>query len=266
MFGGSKEQATGSAEQVTGNAEQATGSAEGADFLNSFTGVGTGDIDQRAMSISYLQILQDRSDAVKAKIADPGYFFNTGVQQALGTAVEVIPVAYSLVWDERDKGGKTVKRWNPNTPELVIRKEPVPQGSRGFPKMYNTATGNEVVETYAYALVIKDHPEMGFLMHTAGLGSMGMYRRWNTMLKQLRLPNGTPAPIFAKSWVLHADVKMSTTTNQPFYAMSAVTEGAWLSDRNFFEQAVLPARNFAAPLLIEATADAMTMTVDAEEV
>jgi hypothetical protein len=256
LFGGSKNQ---DATQTSADAAQMA--QDGADFLNSYAGEGTQGIDQRAVSMAYLTILQDRSDAVVNKVpgAEPGLFFNTAAQKVLATEVEVIPVAFKLVWDERDKGGKTVMRYEPNTVEY--REEAVPVGQRGFPKKINPTTGFEIVETFAYALVLKDFPEMGFLMHTAGLGSMKTYRRWNTMLKQMRLPNGQQAPIFAKSWKLVAESKISKTTNQPFYALANVLEGDWLN-KELFTQAVLPAREVSAQLLIEATADAMSMTAE----
>jgi len=236
---------------------------DGEDFLNSYAGEGTEGIDNRAVSLSYLTILQDRSDAVIAKLSDPGVFFNTGVQQPLGTSVDVIPVAFKLVWDERDKGGKTVMRWEPQDARLEIREEPVPMGKRGFPKKYNKASGLEIVETFTYALVLPDYPEMGYLMHTAGLGSMKTYRRWNTMLKQMRLPNGQPAPIFARRWTLTAGSKISGSTGQPFYALASAVEGAWIA-KDLFQQAVLPAREVSATLMLEATADAVSVAAEEE--
>jgi len=243
-------------EEPTVNAQTAQ---DGTDFLNAFAGEGTKEMDQRAVSLSYLTITQDISDAVKNKQADAGVFFNTGIQESYGNRVEVIPVAYKLVWDERDRSGKTVDRYEPGG--IEIREEPVPIGQKGFPKRYNPKTNNEIIETFAYALVIKNHPEAGFLMHTAGLGSMKTYRKWNTVLKQMRLPNGDPAPIFAKSWTMVADVKISKTTQKPFYALTDIIEGDWL-DKSLFQQAVLPARNASSPLLLTATQVEDPTTVD----
>ena len=230
-------------------ADAAQMAQDGADFLNQYAGEGTQGMDQRAVSISYLTILQDLSDAVTAKISDAGVFFNTGTQTAFGTEVEVIAVAFKLVWDERDAGGKTVMRYEPGTVEY--REEPVPLGQRGFPKKINPKTGFQIIETFAYALVLKDYPEMGFLMHTAGIGSMKTYRRWNTMLKQMRLPNGNQAPLFAKSWTLVAESKISKTTGKPFYALANVIEGDWVN-KNLFTQAILPAREASGQLLLTA--------------
>jgi hypothetical protein len=226
---------------------------EGADYLNQFAGEGTADIGQGAVSMSYLSILQDLSDAVKARISDPGVFFNTGTQMPLGTEVDVIPVAFKTVWDERDKGGKTVERYEPGKANYI--EQPAAAGSR-FPRKINPVTQNEIIETFAYALILKDHPEAGFLMHTAGLGSMKTYRRWNTMLKQMRLPNGMQAPIFAKSWTLVCESKISKTTGKPFYALANIVEGDWIA-RDFMTQIILPARETSAQLLLAAptTAD-----------
>jgi len=234
---------------VNAGADAAQMAQDGQEFLNSYAGQGTDSIGQNAVSLSYLSILQDRSEVVVSKVAEPGVFFNTGTQKSYGTEVKVIPVAFKTVWDERDAGGKTVMRYEPGSVEVI--EEPVPVGQRGFPVKKNPKTGNKIVETFAYALVLVDHPEAGFLMHTAGLGSMKTYRRWNTMLKQLRLPNGQQAPIFAKTWTLVAESRISKTINQPFYALANVIEGDWVN-KDLFAQAVLPARDSSNALLLSA--------------
>jgi len=222
---------------------------EGADFLNAYAGQGVENIGQNAVSLSYLTILQDLSDVVVSKQFDAGIFFNTGIQQPLGTLVKVIPVAFKTVWDEKDKGGKTVARSEPGTVDYI--EEPVPVGQRGFPKKKNPLSGNEIIETFAYALVLPEHPEAGFLMHTAGIGSMKAYRRWNTMLKQMRLTNGRSAPIFSKSWTLVAESRISKTTQKPFYAMVNAIEGEWVS-RTLFAETILPARDTSSILMLTA--------------
>ena len=234
---------------TTPGADAAQMAQDGSDFLNAYAGQGTEGIGQNAVSLSYLSILQDLSDVVVARQFEPGVFFNTGIQQDLGTEVKVIPVAFKTVWDERDQGGKTVSRYEPHAIEVI--EEPVPIGQSGFPVKKNPKTGNKIVETFAYALVLADHPEAGFLMHTAGLGSMKVYRRWNTMLKQMRLPNGQQAPIFAKIWTLVSGVKQSKTVNKPFYALTDVIEGEYVN-RDLFAQAVLPARESSTALLLSA--------------
>jgi len=231
-----------------GSADQQAQAQAGEEFLNSYTGQGTTDIGQEALSISYLTILQDLSDVVVAKKFEAGLFFNTGQQVTLGTEVEVICVAFKLVWDEKDKSGKTVDRYEPHQVEFV---EQAPPPGQKFAKKINPKTQNEIIETFAYALVVRNHPEFGFLMHTAGLGSMKTYRRWNTMLKQLTLPNGLPAPIFAKSWKLRAESKISKTTGKPYYALSDVEEGEWV-DKTLFQTFVLPAREKSTTLLLAA--------------
>lgn len=221
------------------------------DFLNAYAGEGTKEIDSNAMALSYLQILQNLSDVVVAGKQDAGVFFNTGTQMAFGTEVDVIPVAFKMVWDERDTGGKTVNRYEPNDPSVNYVEENVP--GLKYPKKINPTTRNEIVETFAYALVLKDHPEAGFLFHTAGLGSMRVYRRWNTMLKQMLLPSGSQAPIFAKSWKLVAASQISKRTGKPFYALVDVIEGDWI-DQTICQQSVLPARAVVSTKLLEAPA------------
>lgn len=222
-------------------------------FLKAHAGEGQ-EITQEGLAISYLQILQDLSDAVKNKVpgAEPGCFFNTGNQQVLGPTIEVILVAYALVWDERDKGGKTVDRYEPFQCEFT--EQPNPNNPR-FPKKINPKTGNDIIETFAYALVLKDHPECGYLMHTAGIGSMKTYRRWNNMRTQDFLSNGDQAPIFARSWILSTEPRMSKTTGKMYYALANVERGNWTSE-DFYNKTIAAARAASTRLMLAAPAAA----------
>jgi len=233
----------------------------GADFLDAYARQGPSEIGQDAVSMSYLSILQDLSDAVKNKIAEAGQFFNTGTQMALGTEVRVIPVAYKPVWDEREVGGITVARYEPFS--IEVQEVPTPAGKKGFPKKINPLTGNEIISTFAYAVVLADHPDAGFLMLTAGVGSMKTFRRWNTMLQQIKTPSGMPGEIFLKVWKMTCSSKISKTTNKTYYGLDAVTDDGWV-DKDVFAQAVIPARQNSTQLLLSAPTATDTVVEDAE--
>lgn len=222
----------------------------GADFLNAFGREGKSEIGQNAVAASYLTILQDLSDAVKNRAAEPGVFFNTGKQQALGTEVRVIPVAFKTVWDEKEKGGTTVARYEPYS--IPVTEQPVPAGQKGYPKKINAQSGNEVVETFAYAVVLADDPSAGFLLMTAGVGSMKAFRRWNTALQQIRTPDGSaPGEIYFKVWRLVAESKVSKTTGKTFYAMTNAIDEGWVNEQLFINS-VKPARIASQQLMLAA--------------
>jgi hypothetical protein len=234
--------------------------------LEGFSGQGFENMDQRAMSLSFLQISQALSDVVTQKIMEEGLFYNTGTQTSYGTEVRVIPVHYELVWDEKEPGtGRTVERHKPNS--IHLEELPVPPGSKNrFPKRINPETRNEVIETFAYALVLADHPEAGFVMHTAGVGSMKAYRKWNTMLAQMRLPSGKQSPLFGKIWRLQTESRISKTTNKPFYAMVNAIEEEWaITIPGMLEDVIVPARNAGSMLLLTATSNTADATEEADE-
>lgn len=248
-------------DKMFGNKEEvkvdAQAAQQGADFLNAYAGQGMDTIDQSVVSMAFLSISQDLSDVVTGKIMDAGLFYNSATQQALGTEVRVVPVAFKKVWDERDAGGKTINRFEPGSVEYT--EQPVPAGKRGFPKKISK-DGNEIVETFAYALVLPDYPEAGFLMHTAGIGSMKTYRRWNTQLGQMRLANGDQAPIYGKIWTLKAESKLSKTVGKNFYAMVDAVDSGWIANDDFFRKTIKPSADSANQLLLAAPAPASDNT------
>ena len=228
---------------------------EGTDFLNQFAGVGTDTIGVTATATSYLSVLNDLSDGVVNGLGKPGEFFNSGTQKSLGNSVRVIPVAFKTVWDEKDAGGKTLARYEPKDPSLKVQLIPPPPGKPGYPTLINQDTGNKIIETFAYALVLPDDPEAGFVMYTAGLGSMKAIRRWNTLLKAQKLPNGEDAPIFAKIWKLTAASKISKTTNRPYNGVDSVIEEGWI-DSLIFQKLISPARQQSVQFLLQAPSEA----------
>lgn len=214
---------------------------------------------QSSLATNYLQILQDLSDAVKNKVpgAEVGVWYASASQSVLGPSIEVIPIAFSEVWDEREVGGKTVDRFSPMGIEVTEQQNPK---NPRYPKKVNPKTGNEIIETMAYALIIKNHPELGYLMHTAGVGSLPVYRRWNSMRSMVYMANGEQAPIFAKSWILTAGPRTSKTTGKVYYGLDSVEMGTWTHE-SVYQQAIMPAQLAARTTLMIA---APTEPVDGE--
>lgn len=227
----------------------ATPDALDEDFLNQFAGQKQSEIPQEALSVAFLSITNSLSDAVANKQAEEGVFFNSGTGHALGAEVRVVPVAYKTVWDEKDRAGKTLMRYEPKG--IPVNLVPPPPGKPGYPTMINPDTGNQIVETFAYALVLPDDPGAGFVMLTAGLGSMKIFRRWNTMMSQVRLPNGDPAPIHLRTWRLIAGSRISKTTGKAFYGLDNIVDEGWVK-RDLHQALILPARDRSHQFLLAA--------------
>jgi len=223
---------------------------EAVDFLNEYAGMGTEGMSQKSMATSYLTIAQDLSECVKDGICQPGEFFNSGNMHSYGNKVKVIPVAFKEVWDERNVSGMTEARHEPNSIKVI--EQPAPPGSKSrYPRLINPETGNQILETFAYALVLVDEPEAGFVVMTAGTGSMKTFRRWNTMRSQILTPAGETAPIFAKIWELSTEQRISKTTNKPYYALASVVDKGWIK-KEMVTAFILPAVKGANVQLIAA--------------
>lgn len=216
------------------------------DYLLQHAGEGN-NLPQSMLSTSYLQILQDASDAVKNREpgAEAGLWYVSGAQLVLGTEVEVIVADCQAVWDEKDAAGKTLDRYRPMEVEYI--EQPNPKNPR-FPFKV-LKNGNRLVETCAYALILKDHPELGFVLHTAGVGSMASYRRWNKARELVIMPNGEKAACFAKSWILTTTSMVSKTTGKQFYGLDTAVMGKW-TQQALYNSAVAPAIQMSKPQLM----------------
>lgn len=170
-------------------------------FLNDFAGAGLDEIKQENQAVSYLSMIQPGSSLIDDD--NPvGTWRNSATGKNYGEIVRVIPLAFKCIWNERQSEAPyaTVAKYEPNSIEVEMRQPPA--GSRGYPKMINPATGNEIQELYVYPVILPDHPEDGVLYFNPTIGSMKALRAWNTQLQSQLLDNGLRAPIFAFSWML----------------------------------------------------------------
>lgn len=178
--------------------------ADDADFLNGFEGQGLETITANEQSVPYLGMVQPDGQAA-ADGATPGVWRNSATGEEYGNVVTVVPLAFRTIWNERDSEPpfNTVGRYAPHSINVSVQQ---PKNGKGFPKMINPDTGNEVQELYIYAVMLPDHPEAGVLLFNPTVGSMRTCKSWNTQLKGQILPNGTQAPIFAYSWDMASDL------------------------------------------------------------
>lgn len=187
-------------------AGKATHTSEAVDtsFLDDLAGQGLDTITANEQAVAYLSMVQPDSSAA-AEGATPGVWRNSATGEEYGNLINVVPIAFRTIWNERDNEPPfgTVGRYPPHGIEVTIQQ---PKGGKGYPKMINPETGNEVQELYVYAVILPEHPEAGVLMFNPTVGSMRTCKAWNTQLKSQLLPNGKQAPIFAFSWDLAVDL------------------------------------------------------------
>ena len=173
-------------------------------FLEDMAGAGLESITANEQAIPYLGLVQPDSEAAAAG-ATPGVWRNSATGEEYGNVVTVSVFAFRTIWSERDTEPPfgTVGRYAPHSIEVTIQQ---PKGGKGYPKMINPETGNEVQELYVYALFLPDHPEAGVMLFNPTVSSMKTCKSWNTQLKSQLLPSGAQAPIFACTWNMACDL------------------------------------------------------------
>ena len=173
-------------------------------FMEDYAGQG---LDSLAGStaVSYLGLVQPDSN-VESDENPAGTWRNSATGKNYGNMVRVVVLAFRTIWNEREAEPpfRTVGKYEPKSIEVEMRYPP--KGKRGFPKMFNPETGNEVQELFVYAVILPDHPEDGVLYLNPTVGSLRACKAWNTQLMGQTLPNGMQAPIFGFSWNLIADL------------------------------------------------------------
>ena len=207
-------------------------------FLEESAGAGLDTITANEQSIPYLGLVQPDSTAA-ADGATPGVWRNSATGEEYGNVVTVIALAFRTIWNERDSEPPfgTVGRYAPHSINVTVQQ---PKGGKGYPKMINPDTGNEIQELYVYALMLPDHPEAGVLLFNPTVGSMKACKSWNTQLKSQLLPNGLQAPIFAYEWDLACDLVDNPAKKGAKMAKFVKVQKNTVIPRELFEQVVKP--------------------------
>lgn len=174
-------------------------------FMEGMAGEGFEDMGANATSIAYLGLVQPDSGVEDAD-NPAGTWRNSATGRNYGNTVKVIALAFRTIWSEREAEPpfRTVGRYPVGGIEVEVRQPP--KGKRGYPKMINPESGNEVQELFVYAVALPDYPEDGVLYFNPTVGSMKTAKSWNSQLKGQLLPNGVQAPLFGFQWDLVAEV------------------------------------------------------------
>lgn len=212
---------------------------EDTSFLEELAGAGFEDMGSGATSVAYLGMVQPDS-TVEDEQNPAGTWRNSATGRNYGTDVKVVVLAFRTVWNERESEApyRTVGRYPVGGIEIETRQPP--KGKRGYPKMVNPETGNEVQELFVYAVSLPDFPEDGVLYFNPTVGSMKTARSWNTQLKGQLLPGGAQAPIFGFQWVLTAG--LTPNPQQPAKQVARFMKATRDSvvGRELFESSVKP--------------------------
>ena len=174
-------------------------------FMEGLEGTGFEDMTGNAVSFAYLGLVQPDS-TIEDDDNPAGTWRNSATGRNYGNMVKVVPIAFRTIWSERESEApyRTVGRYPVNGIEVEVRQPP--KGKRGYPKMINPDTGNEIQELFVYAVILPDYPEDGVLYFTPTVGSMRTAKAWNSQLKGQLLPNGAQSPLFGFQWNLIVDL------------------------------------------------------------
>ena len=209
------------------------------DFLARHEGEGLEAITGDTISTAYLCLVQPDSTN-ESDECPRGTWRNSASGKCYGQDIDVIVLAFRTVWSEResDEPYRTVARYQPNSIEVQVQQPP--RGKRGFPKLINPDTGNEIQELYVYAVALPDYPEDGVLYFSPTVGSMRTCKQWNAQLKSQLLSNGAQAPIFGCIWTLRADLvpNPKQQSRQMAKFVSAVRKG--MITRDMFDCRIQP--------------------------
>lgn len=223
---------------------KATADAQGAeDFLDQFAGEGLEGFDQSTVSTPWISIMQDKTKHVVDGLCESGVWRNSATGTVYGKKLRVVPVAFKVVWNERDgETGNTVANYEPGSIELKAIKS---KTGRGFPKMVNPETDNKVDETFLYAVVLADAPQEGYCLLQASMGSIGTFKRWNAQLRAQILPTGKKAPLYAYVWeLILGDEQAKNANGQLYYKLNDVKRAELVSKQLFIE-GIQPNRQLA---------------------
>ncbi len=220
-------------------------------FLDGYEGQGLDTIGANEQSTAYLSIIQPGSQ-YEDEENKAGTWRNTATGENYGASIRVSPVAFRTIWSERQSESPfaTVGRYAPGSIEVTVQQ---PKSGKGYPKMINPETGNEVQELYIYAVMLPDHPEAGVLYFNPTVGSMRACKSWNTQLKTALLPNGAHAPIYGFTWDLNLELVQNPKKPTEKIARFTRVNKDTIISKDFFLDTVKPQLDFVAKEVLSIT-------------
>lgn len=222
--------------------------------LTEHAGQGIGQItDVKTM---YLKLAQDITDETKK--AKPNYiqgleagmFFCNVTKRIFGPTVDVIVLAtrkayFLLDDDDKFKGAE----------DKIL-----PTWKRDATGALRTEEGYKAIVTYSFLVVTPDDLEHKMVL-TLKNSDVPAAKDWNTMIKELRLEDGQPCPIFGGIWTLSSNFREGKKGS--WYGIST-GKGSSIKFKGFIEDALVDAIADASKLAIENTSTAIAALPEGE--
>lgn len=197
----------------------------------------------------YLKLAQDITDETKK--AKPNYipgleagmFFCPVTKKIYGTTVDVIVLAtrkaYFLLDDDGEFKGA----------EDRIQ----PSWKRDVAGALRTEEGYKAIVTYSFLVVTPDDLEHKMVL-TLKNTDVPAAKDWNTLIKELRLENGAPCPIFGGVWTLSANFREGKKGS--WYSIST-GNGSSIKFKGFIDDELVDDIAAASKLAIETSTTAI---------
>ncbi len=214
-------------------------------FLEEAAGIGLENIAQDDVQIPKLKLLQsmspelDESKPAYNEKAKNGVFYLTIPGVPLGKKIEVIPLHQVTFWVEYLPGrGGFVGRHTPNS---------IPVDKTDFSNWYRKDTGNEIVESREWVVLVIGHEEVGPVLMSFTSSAIKASKAWMSLVSIERTPGGNPAPIFANVWEL-SSVSQSNDKGSWSVVSSAPRKVRMITEKEY-KSIVSPARDAAVAIL-----------------
>lgn len=197
----------------------------------------------------YLKLAQDITDETKK--AKPNYipgleagmFFCPVTKKIYGPTVDVIVLAtrkaYFLLDDDGEFKGA----------EDRIQ----PSWKRDVAGALRTEEGYKAIVTYSFLVVTPDDLEHKMVL-TLKNTDVPAAKDWNTLIKELRLENGAPCPIFGGVWTLTANFREGKKGS--WYSIST-GKGSSIKFKEFIKEELVDDIAAASKLAIETSTTAI---------
>lgn len=202
----------------------------------------------------YLKLAQDITDETKK--AKPNYipgleagmFFCPVTKKIYGPTVDVIVLAtrkaYFLLDDDGEFKGA----------EDRIQ----PSWKRDVAGALRTEEGYKAIVTYSFLVVTPDDLEHKMVL-TLKNTDVPAAKDWNTLIKELRLENGAPCPIFGGIWTLTANFREGKKGS--WYSIST-GKGSSIKFKEFIKDELVDEIAAASKLAIESSTTAIAALTD----
>lgn len=171
-----------------------------------FTGLGFDNTTSADYTIPFLNLLQSNSPEVEGqnamKDARPGMFINSVTKKLYDgeKGLVIVPCETQHVaveWVPRSKGGGLVAIHSVNSDVFKKAERRQDPENANKTKLYNTATGNEIVETfYVYCLVLEDAEATEANEFVVLSVTSSKIKKYKEIMTQLRQVKGRP-PLFS---------------------------------------------------------------------